>query len=257
MDLFVIAFLFLTGSSIGSFVNVLIDRLPRGENLFLSRSHCDSCKKELSFLELIPLLSFLILKGKCRNCKKKIPVRLFFVELLTGLSYCLLFLLFSIAVISLQEGIFLAIILPLFTAIFFIDLINGIVPDELVLAIGIVTASFLILFKTDQIPNHLVSALFVMLFFLLLFLITRGRGMGFGDVKLSFVLGLFLGFPGVLIGTYLAFLTGATVSLILIAWGKKRLKRDTIPFAPFLISSSAASYFLSDWIVPRVLSFLG
>lgn len=244
---------FLLGSALGSFINVVIDRLSRGESIIFGRSYCENCKKKLSFFELIPIFSFIVLGGKCKNCKGKIPARVLFVEIITGILIVFMFAQFLSGANAVQL-IFLTIILLIFVAIFFTDFEYGIIPDELVIGFVVLTSLHLLVFEQEKIMINFLSGTILLIFFCSLFLITKKRGMGFGDVKLSFGLGLFLGFPKIIVAMYLAFLTGALVSLILIAWGKKKLKKDTIPFGPFLIFSTVVSYFLGDTIIKLFLS---
>lgn len=241
--------IFLIGIVFGSFLNVLIDRIPKNESIFLSRSRCENCKKNLSVIDLFPIFSFIFLKGKCRYCKAKIPKRIFIVEFLTGLFF--LSLLSNL--LSVNINIFyycLLIFISSFSfVIFFIDLEKGVIPDKILLVMLPVIFAFTLLYSQDKILEHLIAGLVSSLFFFLLFFITQGKGMGFGDVKLSFLIGLFLGFPNVLVAFYLAFLTGAIISIILVVWGKKNFKKSTIPFAPFLIFGMFAGFFFGEKIL--------
>lgn len=248
---FIISFFF--GASIGSFINVLVDRLHRHQSIIFGRSFCENCKKSLTVFELIPIISYLALFGKCKNCKSKIPTRIFLVEIITGLSYSLVCSLFLLSLLSFVDLVYLLLILPIFIGIFFSDTDFGIIPDELVASFIGIASIYLFISSSHLMINHFLSGIVLFLVFLSLFFVTSGRGMGLGDVKLSFALGLFLGFPKILVAVYLAFLTGAIVSIILIAWGKKKLKKDTIPFGPFLISSSIASYFWGDIIISKII----
>jgi prepilin signal peptidase PulO-like enzyme (type II secretory pathway) len=131
------------------------------------------------------------------------------------------------------------ILISILIVIFFIDLKHYIIPDVLTIIIGSIALikNFLVplFYSTPLSPaNYLLSALGALLFFLFLVVITKGRGMGLGDVKFAFVMGLLLGYPGVVISLYIAFLTGAVVSVILILRGRKRFGQ-TIPFGPFLV----------------------
>ncbi len=257
MELFAYLVFFTFGISVGSFVNVLSDRLPRREALLFSRSHCENCTKKLGPLELIPIFSYLALRGRCRHCKAIIPARLFFVEVAIGALYMYLLYLFLHMTIGAYELGYLLIVLPLFIGIFLSDLIYGIIPDELLIVITSVTVLYFFLFAQILIIPSFITAIISLVFFLVLFFITSGRGMGFGDVKLAFVIGLFLGFPNAAIGIYLAFLTGALVSLILIAWGRKKLKKDTIPFGPFLVTAAIFSYFAGSMVLSEIGKILG
>lgn len=243
MDFIFYAFFALIGASVGSFVGVLVDRLPRGESIFFGRSHCDNCRKKLSFFELIPIISYTFLRGKCSKCKKKIPSRLFIIELSSALLYIILAWAFMSGYIYLPEFIFLIIVAPAFLSIFTTDLIHGIIPDQMLILILVAASAFLIFGNQSNIINHVLSAFGAGLIFFALFWLTRGQGMGFGDVKFSLVLGFILGFPAIIIGIYGAFLTGAIVSIILVLCGKKKLHGSTIPFGPFMVVSAAIAYF--------------
>lgn len=233
----------------GSFINVLIDRLPIGESIFLDRSHCAACKKKLLPYELIPVFSYLFLKGKCRNCKSKIPFRLLLVELLSGTVFVSLFLYFQTSALPLHGLIYLFIVSLIFIAVFFADLEYGIIPDELVVALLAVVLFYVLIFSPALLLNALLTGLGFSLFFLLLFIGTRGRGMGFGDVKIALPLGMFLGFPNVIPAFYTAFLTGAVISIILVLWGKKKFRKSTIPFGPFLVFAAGFSYFFGQTLI--------
>ncbi|OIP57355.1 MAG: prepilin peptidase [Candidatus Levybacteria bacterium CG_4_10_14_0_2_um_filter_36_16] len=254
MVLFTLYF-FVLGSIVGSFLNVLIDRLPKKNHTLLGRSHCVNCKKILSPLELVPLFSYLFLRGKCHKCKADIPFRIFFVEFSTGMFFSVIYLHFLLAGYSLQTFIYLLIIVSSSIAIFFTDLEYGIIPDEILFATGVTITAYTLLFAQNELSLKLLSAFAAFSLFFLLFLFTKGRGMGFGDVKLSFIIGFFLSFPRIVAGLYLAFLTGAVVSIILVIWKKKSFKKGTIPFGPFLIASMLVAYFFGNQILISFFQF--
>lgn len=210
-------FIFLFGLCIGSFANVLIDRLPQGQDVLRGRSRCDHCKKNLRWFELVPVISFLIQGGQCRRCHKKLSWQYPIIEIVVGIGFVLLY----------QRIPDLFIFLSLLV-IFVADLKYEIIPDSMV-ALGLLGS----LLQEDLLQNW-PSAIGVAAFFLFLFFITKGRGMGFGDVKLVFLLGLILGFPNIVVALYFAFLTGAAIGIILMLGGKKSLKSH-VPFGPFLI----------------------
>lgn len=250
---FVLAF--IIGATFGSFLNVVIDRLSTGRSIVFGRSYCENCKKTLSFLDLIPIISFVLLGGKCRYCHKKIPFRLLLVETVCGLTLSFLLWEALLGFITFASLILLAIILFSFIGIFFADIEYGIIPDWLVIT-GSISSFFLILVEKQSIFQHVLSAGGAVLFFFLLFAVTKGKGMGFGDVKLSFLLGLFLGFPQIVIALYMAFLTGASLSIILVIWRKVRFFGGTIPFGPFMVLSAVVAYFWGDMIVAPLLQML-
>ena len=251
MDITILFIVFILGICVGSFLNVLIDRIPNDESPFRGRSYCDKCKKTLRWYDLIPLLSYLYLKGKCRYCRAQISFSYPLVELITGVMFVLTFfylkdLRFTIYDLRFFLNYFYyAFILSSFIVIFFTDLKYGIIPDKILYPAVAAAAIFNFQFS---IFNFIFSALGAFIFFLALFLITKGKGMGFGDVKLSFLLGLVLGFPKIIVGLYLAFLTGAIIGSILIIWGEKKLKGGTIPFGPFLIIGAVLSIFFGEKI---------
>ncbi|MBI3955010.1 prepilin peptidase [Candidatus Gottesmanbacteria bacterium] len=242
-------FIFLIGLSIGSFLNVLIDRLPIGESIWLDRSHCDNCRKTLNWYDLIPVISFIILQRKCRSCHKKISWQYPLVELSTGLIF--LFTYVSMMQIIGTDFIvphliyYLTLVASLI-AIFMIDLKYRIIPDQILIFLTVLTLVYQFIYFPQFIKDNLISGIISMSFFLLLVIVTRGKGMGLGDVKLAFVMGLLLGFPKIIVALYLSFLTGAVVSLILILIHKKSMK-STIAFGPFLVFSTLMAVFYGNY----------
>ena len=232
--------LFLFGLAIGSFLNVVIYRLRFGDSPMKGRSYCDKCKRAILWFDNIPLLSYLMLLGKCRYCKKPIAFDYPLVEFLVGLQFVWIYWLLKVnfnffhsweGFYSLALLIYWLILFSGSLAIAVYDLKHMIIPDEILWPL--VGVSFLRLFISGQwqvIPVAFLS----MGFILLLWFVTKKRGMGFGDVKLAFLMGLVLGFPRILVAMMIAFLTGAMVGIILLLSKKKRFK-SKIAFGPFLI----------------------
>lgn len=259
---------FLFGLAVGSFLNILIYRLPHDLSI-VGRSFCPHCRKKIAWYDNIPLTSFVLLCGKCRQCRSPISIQYPAVELVTGVLFVLVFLLLGIknklSLTSYQElrimdfvtlGYYLFVISALIV-IFFADFRYGIIPDKIVYPSILVSAVYLFLIHNSLFIIHFLSAFGSFAFLLLLFLVTRGRGMGFGDVKLVFLLGLFLGFPKIVIVLYVAFLTGAAVSLILVLWGKKKLSGGTVPFGPFLVFGTLLAFFAGEELLRLALPLLG
>lgn len=238
---------------LGSFLNVLIDRLSTGRSFISGRSYCEKCKKALTAFELLPLISYLVLHGKCRHCKAKIPFRLFVVEFITGVLGVFVLYLVTQDIINLVVAIPLFFLLYSFFGIFVADIIYGIIPDFMVVLSFVSSFSYVWLLNLP-LTNHVLSGVGTLAFFFFLYVITKGKGMGMGDVKLSFVLGFFLGFPLVIVSLYLAFLTGAVISIILVLWKKMRFFGGTIPFGPFLVASSVVSLFYGKEILSIFIS---
>jgi len=252
--LFEAIIIFIFGLVIGSFLNCVVYRLNEGISFSSGRSFCPNCKHTLAWYDLVPIFSFLFLKGKCRYCGQKISWQYPAVEILTGSVFLLIFQ-FSLPAGRQEFLIFnqvsnfyflinlayLLIISSLLIIIFIFDLKWYLIPDKVLFwAIGVVAIFHLYnfsfgLYPEGQIFNFLLSAFGACAFFLAVFLLTKGRAMGFGDVKLAFFMGLFLGWPKIMVALFLAFLIGAIIGLILIALKKKGL-RSEIPFGPFLIT---------------------
>lgn len=257
-------------------MNVLIDRLPRKETV-RGRSCCENCRTPLLWVDLIPLFSFLFLKGRCRYCDEKIPLRLPLVELLTGVGFAAITVhvlgnslppfttLYNafplrkewLSIVKYSKVLFLLFVYCSFLVLFFTDFEYGVLPDAIILPASVVALvwrllglrgvvlSFTTLFNTLHSLAYGLSAvlappLSLAGFFLLLILITRGRGMGFGDVKLGFLMGLVLGWPGTVVAAFLAFLFGGVVSVILLSGGWKKFG-EAVPFGPFLITGTAVA----------------
>jgi len=258
-------FLFIIGIAVGSFLNVVSRRLLRGESV-RGRSHCESCGTTLSGIDLIPLLSFLLLRGRCRFCGARLSWQYPLVELGTGLLFAALY------AVSSQEPLasssFITYHLSLITlliasssliVIFITDLLKQRVFDQVVL-VGILAALLYRVSLNSLNPRGLAAdlglAAGVFVFFWFLRLVTKGRGMGEGDPPVGFLTTLLVGFPQGLVMLFLAFVFGAVVGLILVFTGQKKLG-DQIPFGPFLVTAVFATILLGDALLSWYLRLLG
>lgn len=263
----IIALLFVLGLAIGSFLSVVIYRMTHGDSALRGRSYCDACKNQIAWYDNIPLLSFILLRRKCRHCGTPIPWEYPAVEFLTGALFVWWFVV-GFTFFRLSERPFL-IIQPLFwlfvgillVMIFFTDYMYYIIPDSAVVLLTIATFAYR-LFLTRQgimMPHDFALAILcacgACLFFLGLFLLTKGRGMGFGDVKLAFPLGLLLGWPNTLVALFLSFFIGASVGILTIMLGKKKLK-SAVPFGPFLVIGTLIALLWSNEIVRMYVGLL-
>jgi len=245
-----LVFLFILGLFIGSFLNVLIDRLPREEQILFGRSHCDSCKHTLSWFDLVPVFSWCILGGRCRYCKRSIPSRNTLVELVTALLFGYIAYATVNPLPGLTERVLLiavleCILVASLLVIFVVDFQHQIIPDSMLVTAGIVALILHIvspLADTYSWTNYVASGLLASAFFLILHIGTKGRGMGLGDVKFAGFMGILLGYPDTLGTLYVAFLTGAVVSSMLLIRHRKKLGQ-TIAFGPFLVGATLLSYF--------------
>lgn len=247
------------GLAAGSFLNVCIYRIPRGESISFPPSHCPGCKKNIKPYDLIPVISYLILKGKCRHCGEKISNRYPVVELLTGVCFLVLFIKFGLS-FTLAKYLFLSLIL---IAVTFIDLEHYIIPNELVIA-GLIGGTVLHPLAGDL---TLLSSLYGILsttgFLLFIYIISpvifKQEGLGGGDIKLSLVMGLFLGWPLSLLAVFLACCLAGTVGIGLVAF-KKKSGKDPIPFGPFLAMGTFIGFMwgkdLINWYLLKVIHVL-
>lgn len=259
-----VAFLiFILGVCLGSFLNVVIYRLHNNEPIINSRSHCMSCKKTLMGYELIPIASFIIQKGKCRNCKKRISWQYILVELATGLILVLGWL--AIANLNIKGwwhhgyGAMWLLFIAVSIVVFVYDLKYFLIPDIVIYPMAIVVFLWdlsLITYKRELPHYYLASAIIPAAIFLSLILASRGRWMGMGDVKLVFLLGLFLGFPKIILALFLAFTSGSIVGLILILFKHYSFK-SPIPFGIFLTSSALVALFYGHQIIEWYLRTIG
>jgi len=260
----------LFGLVMGSFLNCIIYRLQTGEGFLKGRSFCPHCRHELSWQDLIPIFSFLILKGRCRYCQKPISWQYPLVELATGIIFLLIVWNLEFG-ICLEFGIwnllFYLLISCFLIIIFVYDLKHYIIPDAVIypaIAIAFLYQLFRMLnfvnwnlFGIWNVESGILrpisSAFLASLFFLAIVFLSQGKWMGLGDVKLAFLMGLFLGFPNILVALFLAFFIGAIIGIGLIISGKRTLKSE-VPFGPFLITGTFIALFWGSQITNWYLS---
>ena len=218
--------IFLMGLVLGSFANVVIYRLPRGESLIFPPSRCPHCGHPIRPWDNLPVLSYFLLRGKCRDCGGAISWRYPLVELLAGILLLASYLRYGISLHLLGASLFSLLLLM----IFFIDLEHRIIPNLLtypgiVLGLALSAAS-------GRLPNALAASLGAGLFFLLVILASRG-GMGLGDAKLGAMMGAFLGWPLIAVALVISFVLGGAAGALLVLL-KLRSRKDVIPFGPAL-----------------------
>lgn len=237
---------FLLGLCVGSFVNVLIWRTLNGMSPYKGRSICDHCKRQLLWIENIPVISYVVLGGKCRTCKKQIDVTYPLVEMLTGLLFLwwatlgLAFFKLTHAPFTIIQPVFWLLIGLILVVIFFADVLYGIIPDLAVVLMGLLSLAYRVsLWLSGQMKGvdlaySVMAGVLGSAFFLFLYLVTKGRGMGFGDVKFALVMGFILGVPKAIVGFFLSFVTGGMYAFGLLLLGKKKFGQ-TVAFGPFMI----------------------
>lgn len=251
----ILAFIF--GAIVGSFLNVCIVRLPKGESLLSPPSHCPHCKTPIPFYDNIPLLSYVVLVGRCRFCGEKISPRYFVVEFLMAAFAVALWLRFGFGIAFFAGFIFVAALI----VISFIDLDERIVPDVISLpgiGLGLLLSLVVSLRALDPafvIPPPLSSLVGILIGGGTLLLVawayqffTGKEGMGGGDVKLLAMIGAFLGWPAVLVALFFASLSGSLVGLVLMAKEGVDVKY-ALPFAPFLCMGGIVHLFFGKEIM--------
>lgn len=247
--------LVVLGLVIGSFVGAATWRNVRDISIAKGRSFCDSCKKKLAWYDNIPVFSFLFLHGRCRNCKKKISPRYPIIEA----TFAIGFLLIGIFVNTITQNIIfvpsgilgLIYILASFSilvGILITDLENQIIPDSYTFILFGISFTALLLFGGVTIYENLFSGFLAGVLLLLLHLVTRGRGMGLGDVKLAIPVGIILGFQLTLVWLLGSFIIGSIVGIVLLAF-KKASFGKRIAFGPFMVISLAVVSVLGSIMV--------
>lgn len=244
-------FIFLLGLLIGSFLNVCIYRIPRGESIVFPPSHCTSCDHKLGPLDLVPVFSYIFLKGRCRYCHEKISLRYPVIEMLNAVMYLLCFLKFGLTF----EFVKFAVLLSVLIVISLIDFDHSIIPGYIIIfaaSAGIILNIIGYKFNAGLL-NYLYGALTGGGVILLIVLLTGG--MGGGDIQLMAVVGLFLGFKSTVLTLLLSFIIGgiAGVTLILL---KKKSRKDYIPFGPWIAAAAFIAVFLGDRIISWYISML-
>ena len=248
---------FIIGAAVGSFLNVLADRVPDGRSPVLPRSRCESCQRTVASYDMIPVLSYLLLRGKCRTCKAEIPFRVVLIETATGAIFLGVFLLHGFGLGSIVISACLALLL----LISIIDLERGLILDVMVFP-SIVLLLVLAPFWPDigfprtflgddtlvgSLANSSLAGFGAFLAFLAVAVINPA-GMGGGDIKFAAVLGLMLGFPGILMAIWISVIGGGLIAVCLIV-ARKKSRKDVMPFGPFMAIGAAVVLISGSGIV--------
>jgi leader peptidase (prepilin peptidase)/N-methyltransferase len=237
------------GVLFGSFFNVVAYRLPRGESLARPRSRCPGCQTPIKPYDNVPVLSWLLLRGRCRSCGTRISPRYPIVEAGTGLLCALV-----VIAKGADEDVLLALALVLLLVpVTLIDLDHRIIPNKLMIVGAVVAPALVLLTAPDDILEHVIAGVAAGGFFLLAVL-AYPRGMGMGDVKLAGVLGLFLG-RAVAPGVFVALVAGTLIgALIMARKGVHEGRKTAVPFGPFLALGGVVALFAGDAMVDWYLS---
>lgn len=249
---FVLAIVFIYGIVIGSFLNVCIYRIPLKESVAKSRSHCMSCGNKLEWYDLVPLFSYLVLRGKCRKCKAHISIQYPIVEALNGLGYVLIFVVNGINVTSILFSLCFSALVVLSV----IDFRTFEIPLSInifILVLGIARV-IVELCAHHNILDYLLGMVSVSGFLLLLVIVTKGRGMGGGDVKLMFAAGLLLGFKNIVLALIFGCILGSVIHIVRMrCFGAE----NKLAFGPYLSGGIFIAMLFGDTLLNWYFSLFG
>lgn len=252
----------MVGAALGSFINVVSDRLPEGKSIISPPSHCSECQYPIRASDNIPILSYLWLRGRCRNCGATIPRRLLWVELGTAILFAFLYWHYGLG----WELALVALYCCLFISLLLIDLEHRILPNKIVypgMIFALAIAALGSIFGFE--PSYIAGMGFTLwiadaavggaIGFGILFviaLVSRG-GMGWGDVKLAALIGFIVGFPLIFLAMFLAIVVGGITAAILLLL-KLKGRKDAIPFGPFLSIATIVTILwgnsILNWLFP-------
>lgn len=252
-DVMVVIPLFLLGSAVGSFLNVVILRHIEGKPI-TGRSACPNCKRRLTWWELIPIFSFIVLGGRCKTCRWQLHLQYPIVELTVGILLLIFFIPLPDTVSAFTLSLVSFIIAGLLVILFMIDLRTFILPDLFIFLLGIAALARWTISRDVTGKSLLWGVVVGAGFILFLWLVTRGKGIGFGDVKLMIPLGMLFGTLGTAVLLFLAFTAGGLVGVLLLL-ARKATPKTAVPFGPFL-AGTAIPLLIWPGFVGAFLNFL-
>lgn len=242
MNYILFTFFFLLGIAFGSFANVIIMRLRTGEKgIMTGRSHCPKCQHLLHFFDLIPLFSWLFLKGKCRYCSQPIAKQYPLIELILGLIFAFVYLGFVFS--GIQNWFYLIWLLFIFFTLFLIfvyDFLYMEIPDEISLPTILILFGFTFFPFTPTWQAAFAGASIPLLFFGVQFVVSKGKWIGEGDFRLGIIMGLILGWKLTIVALCFAYILGSIIGVFVLSLKIKKLSSQ-LPFGPFLILGTILS----------------
>lgn len=235
---------FILGVIIGSFLNVCIYRIPKEESIAYPPSHCTSCKNVIKGYDLIPIFSYMFLKGKCRSCGEKVSIRYPVIELLTGMLFLIIYIKYGLSLDFAKYAIFISILIVIgmidydTTDVYFVTTLSGIIAAVIFLGIY--------MYNGIPVKSFIYGGLLGGGLLFLISIVTKG-GMGLGDAEIGLICGLFLGLKLTTVMLFLSFIIGSLIGLLLILMGKKT-RKDYIPFGPFIVIAAIITVFVGEKI---------
>lgn len=250
----IITLVIVLGLVIGSFLNVCIYRLQKNESISKPRSHCPNCKHQLKVWENIPVISYLLLRGKCSNCNIRISLKYPLVEMLTALVFSIIYYYFDISIETFLLMMFFSIVI----IITFIDIDVQLIPNNLLIISILPIIAFILINQSNSYLNHINGAVLLALLFLIIGyvgkLIYKVDSMGMGDVKYAGVIGLLLGWEKGILAFVIAFFSAAAI-IVIMSMYKKLSRKQRIPFGPFLSIGCFVAFFWGAEIMNWYLGF--
>ena len=247
MQYYYLVLTFSFGAIMGSFFNVVIYRLPRNESIVYGSSHCPNCQKPIKAYDLIPILSYLVLKGKCRNCHQAISLRYPLIELLTAITYTLVYLVYGLSFATLIGLVLTSTMI--IVAMIDIDTMEILDRFHIILLV----LAIINLFITNlPLKDHIIGFFVISVPFLIIAYLTNG--IGGGDIKLIAVAGLLLGYQSTLVAFFIASIIGGIVAVYLLAT-KQKDRKSLIAFGPYLCVGIYFAYIYGQSIFNWYLTF--
>lgn len=250
----IITLVIVLGLVIGSFLNVCIYRLQKNESISKPRSHCPNCKHQLKVWENIPVISYLLLRGKCSNCNIRISLKYPLVEMLTALVFSIIYYYFDISVETFLLMMFFSIVI----IITFIDIDVQLIPNNLLIFSILPLVTFVIVNHPNSYQSHIIGGILLTLIFFIIGyigkLIYKVDSMGMGDVKYAGVIGLLLGWEKGILAFVIAFFSAAAI-IVIMSMYKKLSRKQRIPFGPFLSIGCFVAFFWGAEIMNWYLGF--
>ena len=247
----IILFIFLLGLIIGSFLNVVVLRLHAGEGFVSGRSRCTACSHELEAFDMVPVVSFIMLRGRCRYCDKVISLQYPLVELATAVLFTLAYLQFGLTLIFLCVVVTFSGLMILFVY----DALFQIVPDRVSIPTFLTALAASVLMGTSF-TSIGIGVLLGGGFFLLQFILSRGKWIGGGDIRLGMIGGALLGWPLTVLFLFISYVAGSVITLLLTAARRQVTLKSYIPFGPYLILGMLVSLFWGQAILEWYISLL-
>lgn len=242
-------FIGIFGLIIGSFLNAVIYRLKSGDSIVKSRSKCTHCQRQLKAKDLVPLFSWLALKGKCRFCNDKISWQYPAVEFITALLFIIgyLILVTDFSTFIILNYIFYLIAISFLIVIFVFDHLHQLILDKVTIPLMVIAIIFIFVLRLNW-TEHVLAGIAGGAWFGWQYVLSKGKWIGGGDIRLGIIMGLLLGFPGVIVALFLAYILGAIVGVYLLAT-KKRDRGSQIAFGTFLSLSTVVTWLCGDQLL--------